>query len=98
MRDSVADPDDSYVFSQRYRSGFYYHCDFVVTFYFIFENYVNVKRNKQKNLVTYPDPDSLVRSTDPRIRIRTKMSRIRNTAARFGNHFISISQRYKNIT
>ncbi len=28
-----------------------------------------------------PDPDPLVRSTDPRIRIRTKMSRISNTAS-----------------
>jgi hypothetical protein len=27
-----------------------------------------------------PDPDSLLRTTDPRIRIRTKMSRISNTA------------------
>jgi hypothetical protein len=29
-----------------------------------------------------PLPDSLIRGTDPRIRIRTKMSRIRNTAPR----------------
>ncbi len=28
----------------------------------------------------HPDPDPLVRGTDTRIRIRTKMSRIRNTA------------------
>jgi hypothetical protein len=54
MRDSVADldPEDPYVFgppgsgsgsiSQRYKFGFYYHCDFFMTFYFIFENYVNV--------------------------------------------------------
>ncbi len=27
-----------------------------------------------------PEPDQLVRGTDPRIRIRTKMSRIHNTA------------------
>ncbi len=30
------------------------------------------------------DPDPLVRGTDPRIRIRTKMSRLRNTAAFLG--------------
>jgi hypothetical protein len=29
-----------------------------------------------------PDPDPLVRGEDPRIRIRTKMSRIPNTASR----------------
>jgi hypothetical protein len=29
---------------------------------------------------TDPHPDPSVRGTDPRIRIRTKMSRIRNTA------------------
>jgi hypothetical protein len=28
-----------------------------------------------------PDPDSLVRGTDPRIRIRTKMSQIHNTVS-----------------
>jgi hypothetical protein len=28
-----------------------------------------------------PDPDPIVKGTDPRIRIRTKMSRIRNTGA-----------------
>jgi hypothetical protein len=51
-------------------------------------------RNKQKNLGKktvfcwrlgghgrkLPDPDPLVKCTDPRIRIRTKMSRIHNTA------------------
>ncbi len=48
------------------------------------KNDVNVptKRNKQKHRITdekEPDKDPLVRSTDPRIRIRPKMSRIRNT-------------------
>ncbi len=34
----------------------------------------------KKNLKEHdPDPDSLVRSTDPRIRISNKMSRKRNT-------------------
>ncbi len=33
------------------------------------------------NLDLDPSPDLLVRSTDLRIRIRTKMSRIRNTAS-----------------
>ncbi len=61
---------------------------------FIFENVVNVasKINMQKNggennfylsswrLLT-KIPGSVVRGTDPRIRIRTKMSRIRNTAS-----------------
>jgi hypothetical protein len=28
-----------------------------------------------------PNPDPLCKGTDPRIRIRTKMSRIRNTAS-----------------
>jgi hypothetical protein len=34
-----------------------------------------------------PDPDALVRGTDPRIRIRTKMSRIRNTAYQYLIYF-----------
>jgi hypothetical protein len=50
-------------------------------------------RNKQKNLLlsskpvlmvtdenSRMEPDPLVRGTDPRIRIRTNISRIRNTA------------------
>ncbi len=34
-----------------------------------------------------PHPDPLVRGTDPRIRIRTKMYRIRNTALGLDSHF-----------
>jgi hypothetical protein len=59
-------------------------CDFL-----FLKNVVNVpsKRNRQKlgifcclgRLLTEPDPDPLVRDADPKIRIRTKMSRIRNT-------------------
>jgi hypothetical protein len=49
---------------------------------------VHLKRNKHKNLEKIleghlpepdPQPDLLVKGSDPRIRIRTKMSRIRNT-------------------
>jgi hypothetical protein len=60
---------------------------------FIFENDVNVpsKSKKQKKIRKIkfllqspesdlePDSDPLVRGTDPQIRIRTKMSRNRNT-------------------
>ncbi len=41
---------------------------------------------KQKD----PDPDPLVRGTDPRIWIHTKMSRIRNTGPVFGNDLFRI--------
>jgi hypothetical protein len=34
-----------------------------------------------------PDPDSLVRGMDPRIRIHTKVSWIRNTAPELVQHF-----------
>jgi hypothetical protein len=55
-----------------------------VTFFFdllSLKNYVNVpsKSKKQKNVYPDPNPDSLVRGMDPRIRIHTKMSWIRNT-------------------
>jgi hypothetical protein len=45
------------------------------------KNDVNVpsKSNKQKNFYPEPNPDPLVRGMDPRIRIHTKMSWIRNT-------------------
>ncbi len=57
-------------------------------------------RNKQKNVEKnrfcwsiegqwqkWQDPDPLVRVTDPRIRIYTKMSRIHNSAA---HNFVSV--------
>jgi hypothetical protein len=45
---------------------------------------------------TNPHPEPLVRGTDPRIRIRTKMSRIRNTAlmvVKYGSLFSSLSSK-----
>ncbi len=38
-----------------------------------------LKVNDENSRFQDPDPDPLVRGTDMRIRIRTKMSRIRNT-------------------
>ncbi len=69
-----------------------------MTFFYVlsFKNDVNVpsKRNGQKNLeknqffvgilkVNYETPDPLVRAIDPQIRIRTKMSWIRNIAFKY---------------
>ncbi len=50
------------------------------------KNYVNVPSKRNKRFEGHwrkekdPNPDPLVKGTDPRIRIPTKMSRIRNTA------------------
>jgi hypothetical protein len=62
--------------------------------------YVNVasKRNNQKNFEKKqdpeldPNPDQLVRATDPGILIRTKMQRIRNTAFNFVSAFFYLRQ------
>jgi hypothetical protein len=46
-------------------------------FFFI----LNVTEDFGADLHAHPDADPLVRGTDPRIRIQTKISRIRNTEA-----------------
>jgi hypothetical protein len=54
--------------------------------YFFGDNWPK-EHGKNPQLDRGPDPDPFVRGMDPRIRIRTKMSRIRNTAIE--RHLIS---------
>ncbi len=105
------DPDPSFTKKDGKKTFMFIYVLWLLYDILSLKNYVNVpsKSNKQKKIFLLsegrwrkyqdPDPDPLVRGTNQRILIRTKMSRIRNTDhdARFLYHFLWKYLMYLNI-
>ncbi len=75
--------------SKKRKKNLDFYCFVTSLWLFIFEDDENVPSKRNKHCWRFeghwrkeqdPEPDPLVKGTDPRIRIRTKMSRIRNIA------------------